>query len=157
MSCTYGISIENDDKTTAPEGSVAYKVRLAEDGSQISWKFMDADGGSVFTGSFAEYENVNQVNRHEFLGPASLQNQTPQCQMGWLMNHVPAIFKMVRNLGAGDVMDFHDGDNRCRWDAAEWKKIQGIALAEAETLEQWDQLQEQTPASIKNTSSNHRL
>ena len=157
MSCIYGISIEKDDKSAAPEGSVAYKVRLAEDGSQISWKFMDADGGSISTSSFAEYENVSQVNRHEFVGPASLQNQTPECQMGWLMNHVPAIFKMVRNLQSGDIMNFQDKDTRHQWNPEEWKKIQGAALAEAETLEQWDQLQEETPAPTQTTSSHLRL
>ena len=157
MSCIYGISIEKDDKSAAPEGSVAYKVRLAEDGSQISWKFMDADGGSVSTSSFAEYENVNQVNRHAFVGPASLQDQTPECQMGWLMNHVPAIFKVVRNLQSEDIMNFQDKDTRHQWNASQWKKLQGAALAEAETLGEWNILEEQTQATARPTSSHPRL
>jgi hypothetical protein len=157
MSCTYGISIEKDDNGGADEGNVAYKVRLAKDGSALSWKFMDADGGSLSTGSFAQYENINEVNRHPFQGPACLADQSPSCQMGWLINHVPEVFNVARNLQSDDRINFVDKHATHRWTGAEWKKKQGAAIADSETLEQWDQMQQDTPTSTIPTPSTPRL
>lgn len=157
MSCTYGISIEKHENGITDPVNVAYKVRLSEYGSQVTWKFMDADGGQLSTSSFAQHENVNEVSRHVFLAPASLLEQTPSCQMGWLMNHVPAIFKIVRNLQSEDRIDFLDKGAIHRWTASEWKKKQAVAVAEAEILAQWDKLEQETPINTHPTTSHPRL